>query len=154
MVDNDTGVHFCSRFIPTMSLFLFIIIWATGETITLDGTIIMFTGFLLVTVPFYFLAYGWYHIAKRTFSQGIKFHGVVTKTNVSPVAHAIQGPFHIYYQYEVDGKKVESYNNFRGKSKARDLAVVGKEITVMRSKFGGFSFIRDVYEDDAEQVES
>jgi len=147
MIDNDAVVYFCSRLSPTIAFFFIIIMWTAGGTITLDGAIIMVTVFLLVTVPFYLLAYGWYHLARRTFSQGVECRGVISKTDVSHVTSVIQSPFHIFYKYKIDGKEIEASNHFRSKSKARDIAVVGKEITVMHSTFGGFSFIRDVYDE-------
>lgn len=154
VVHNDAAVYLGSRFFPAVTFVFFSLLFVTGDNLTIDEATLVFTTWLTVSLPFCLLAYAGYYLKAKTFSHGIRYTGVITKTNVQNKADAIQFPFDIYYKYKMDGKEVESFENFRSKSKARDIAIVGKEITVMRSNFGGFSFIRNVYEGDAEQVES
>ena len=147
MVHNDAGVYLGSIFFPIVTFIFFSLLFVTGDNLTIGGATLAFTVWLIVSLPFVLLAYAWYYLKEKIFRQGIRYTGVVTKTDVQNMADAIHFPFYIHYKYKVDGKEIESCDNFRSKSRARSFAVVGKKITVMRSKFGGFSFIWDVYDE-------
>jgi len=144
ILHNDLGAFWCVS-IPPVFFVIELIIFLLADTVSLED--IKYALILLASTSLFCfsVASAWYLIVQWAVTHGVACSGKVLETNIDDKSVVVQMPFAIKYEYEYQGKIMESGNIYRGNSAARDIAVVGKEIIVMRSKIGGFSFIKEIY---------